>query len=225
MLTDLHMPEMDGYTLTAAVRATENGGARLPIIAITANAVIGEIKRCLEVGMDDSMTKPIQLKRLRAMLEQWLPATAVSSIAPLAVRPDATGQGTAAPQPGAAPVDLRILHDLVGSDAAVIGHLLTLYCATADKLSQDVMSGVHAQCYADVLFAAHTFKSNAWSVGAVALGELCDRLEQAAGAGDGNRLRSLLPQFESEHAAVLQYVRARGAGVNASPLIETAPRG
>ena len=59
LLTDCHMPHLDGFSLTGAIRAAEAPGQRLPIIAVTANAMHGEAQRCLEAGMDDYLSKPL----------------------------------------------------------------------------------------------------------------------------------------------------------------------
>ena len=74
VLTDIHMPEMDGYELAQRIRAAEadGRGARTPMIAVTANALKGEEQRCLAVGMDAYMTKPIGMDRLHATLQRWL---------------------------------------------------------------------------------------------------------------------------------------------------------
>ncbi len=79
LLTDLHMPEMDGYQLTAAIRLAEQGKgkARAPIIAFTANALKGEAEHCRAVGMDDYLSKPVQLAHLNAILQKWLPAASL----------------------------------------------------------------------------------------------------------------------------------------------------
>jgi PAS domain S-box-containing protein len=73
LFTDLQMPLMDGYELAALIRAEEGGGARLPIVALTANAVIEEASRCLSAGMDDCLTKPVQIATLSDALRKWLP--------------------------------------------------------------------------------------------------------------------------------------------------------
>ena len=78
LLTDLQMPEMDGFELVVAIRNAEAGRTRMPIVALTANALVSEADRCRSVGMDDCMTKPIQLEGLRAMLCKWLPGSAAS---------------------------------------------------------------------------------------------------------------------------------------------------
>ncbi len=76
VLTDCHMPEMDGFELTEALRAMENDdGYRVPIVAITANALQGEAERCLAGGMDDYLAKPVELQALKRTLEKWLPGT------------------------------------------------------------------------------------------------------------------------------------------------------
>jgi CheY-like chemotaxis protein len=74
LLTDCHMPNMDGYELTAAIRREESPGSHLPIIAVTASAMQGEDQRCRDAGMDDYLCKPLRLDELGPMLSKWLPA-------------------------------------------------------------------------------------------------------------------------------------------------------
>jgi PAS domain S-box-containing protein len=76
LLTDCHMPNLDGFGLTAAIRAQEPAGTRLPIIAVTANAMQGEGQRCRDRGMDDYLSKPLRMTELAAMLNKWLPVAA-----------------------------------------------------------------------------------------------------------------------------------------------------
>lgn len=75
VLMDCQMPEMDGLTATAEVRKLEKSGqqtGRVPIVAITANALQGDLERCLEAGMDDYVSKPIESHRLQEVLAKWL---------------------------------------------------------------------------------------------------------------------------------------------------------
>ena len=81
ILMDCDMPEMDGFAATAAIRAREGqGGARVPISALTANAMVGDRERCLSAGMDDYLSKPLALEALRDCLDRWVPATEDNSI-------------------------------------------------------------------------------------------------------------------------------------------------
>jgi CheY-like chemotaxis protein len=78
LLSDVHMPRMDGYALAGHIRKEEQqrGLTRTPIIALTASALKGEAERCLAAGMDDYLAKPVAIATLAAMLQRWLPHTA-----------------------------------------------------------------------------------------------------------------------------------------------------
>ncbi|MCK9564089.1 MAG: PAS domain S-box protein, partial [Bacteroidales bacterium] len=76
ILSDLHMPEMDGYDFVHALRSEERPPVHTPVIALTANAMHGEESRALARGFDDYLTKPVSLAALEAVLRHWLsPAT------------------------------------------------------------------------------------------------------------------------------------------------------
>jgi len=72
VLMDCQMPGLDGYEATAAIRAIDQSGARIPIIAMTADAITENRERCFQAGMDDYLNKPVKLDLLRARLDHWL---------------------------------------------------------------------------------------------------------------------------------------------------------
>ena len=76
VLMDMQMPGMDGLDATRLIRAAHTGAnhPRLPIIAMTANAMQKDREKCLEAGMDDYLVKPVTPESLAHMLERWLPA-------------------------------------------------------------------------------------------------------------------------------------------------------
>src|SRR6185436_5742424 len=88
VITDCQMPEMDGYELTRRIRETEKGGGpRAVVVAFTANTLREAADECHAAGMNDVLTKPIELKDLKAKLEHWLPAVVGPGVAASAPKP------------------------------------------------------------------------------------------------------------------------------------------
>ncbi|MBI4937638.1 MAG: PAS domain S-box protein [Nitrosomonadales bacterium] len=190
LLTDLHMPEMDGYELAAAIRANElkrGDGRRLPIVALSANALKSEAQRCREAGMDDYLAKPAPLENLRAMLAKWLPPSA---------------EAATPPAPAFATLDVGVLAALVGDDPVVIHDFLLDFRRSAPQLPAEIAAACAAGDTERVNALAHKLKSSARSVGALALGEICAALERAGKAGDTSGIAMLQDRLAAEMRAV-----------------------
>jgi PAS domain S-box-containing protein len=168
LLTDCHMPQLDGFALTDAIRAAEPVGSRLPIIAITANAMPGEAQRCRDRGMDDYLAKPLRMRELGASLARWL-------------APDAPARL----QPAQPPLwDPLALAELVGNNPALHRRLLDRFMRNAPDQVAVIQNAIGVGDVHAAALTAHTLKSAARSVGALALGALCQRLETAGLAQD-----------------------------------------
>ena len=74
VLMDCEMPELDGFGATKAIRERELSGRRIPIVALTANALSSDRNVCLDAGMDDYLSKPVEKATLRRVLARWCPA-------------------------------------------------------------------------------------------------------------------------------------------------------
>ena len=204
LLTDCHMPNMDGFELTQAVRESEPAGTHIPIIAVTANAMQGESQRCLARGMDDYLSKPLRLQELGPMLAKWLPLPGqVMRATPPANALDGTG-------PELAVWHVATLGELVGDNPATHRRLLERFLLNAADQVSDIEEAATAGELDRLATAAHTLKSAARSVGALALGELCQTLEHAGRAGDGlncsAQATKLGPAFATAAQAIKQHL-------------------
>ena len=83
ILMDCQMPIMDGLAAARAIRIAEAGGARVPIVAMTGNAMPGDREACLAAGMDDYLAKPFSLAALRAMIDRWTGSTTLADASAL----------------------------------------------------------------------------------------------------------------------------------------------
>jgi len=195
LLTDLHMPEMDGYTLTETIRREETGHKRMPILALTANALRGEANRARAAGMDEYLTKPVQLHLLGAALEKWLPRK--SGEAASAELPQTTHDGEATTA-----LNVAILKGLVGDDEETVREFLGDYLASARRLGKELRAASAAGDTRQIGAIAHKLKSSSRSVGALALADLCTELENAGRAGDKAAISQDMPKFEAAMTVV-----------------------
>jgi len=189
LLTDFHMPEMDGFELTAALRAAEatEERPRLPIVALTADALTGTEQQCLDAGMDGYLTKPINSRALGAMLAQWLPQAL-----PLRMPADAAPKPVepAAPAVAALPewdndiFDPAPLREMFGSLDAGAKSFLSNFVADAGKKVAEIEATIAKGDLAATRFIAHALKGSGLSMGTIRLGQLASDLQDACDAND-----------------------------------------
>ena len=190
LITDLHMPEMDGYDLARAIRAEESGQDHLPIIALSANALRGEQHRAFACGVDEYLTKPASLKVLRAVLQKWSKGDEEASALPVGaepVEPDSEASH--------AVFEVERLRALVGDDVAMVCDFLVEFCTSARSIELDLRKAIELRDAGDAASLAHRLKSSSRAVGAMKLADLCAGMESAARRDDGSRLEELLPAF------------------------------
>ena len=188
LLSDLHMPELDGYGLAAAIRAQEHGARRMPIVGLTASFAPGDDTRQQANGFDDYLSKPLQLTELKAVLEKWLPAA----------KSDVRVHGEAIAPAAAERLDVRVLANLIGNDPELIAEFLDDFRTSAMLIAMKLRAACTSHQAVQASEEAHKLMASARAVGATALGKLCAEMETAGKAGNTKLLTTLLPEFERE---------------------------
>jgi PAS domain S-box-containing protein len=204
LLTDCQMPNMDGFELTQTIRCEESAASRLPIIAVTGNAMRGEAQRCLTAGMDDYLSKPLRMHELGAMLAKWLPVADHRD-------PSAPGSELRDGQPVSADLptwDATTLGTLVGDNQVMHRRLLEKFLQTAPEKVDAIGVAIAAGICSEVARLAHPLKSAARSVGALAFGELCQQLETAGHANDASACSAQVQAFSASFVAAQQAIQA-----------------
>jgi len=210
LLTDCHMPEMDGYELTVRVRAWEQETLnRMPIVALTADALAGTARKCQECGMDAFLAKPIDLAQMDATLRKLLPRA-------VALR-RRRGQGEALPpRPEIAAIpaedtrppvlDLSPMREIFGSITDDARELLQLFVDSTRPLVEETRTALEAGKVDDAREASHGAKGAGNSAGAYRFGRLCAEIEAACARGDGEFAESLLAPMEAAFEETVQAI-------------------
>jgi len=207
VLTDFHMPEMDGFELTRRLRARETDGARVPIVALTADALPGTEQQCLDAGMDGYLTKPIDSKALAAALDRWLPQAKALRRRPEEAPPAAEPAAPPAESfPGIDPqvLDVARLRETFGGINPDALAFLGGFVAEIPQLIETIVTTLAAGNAAGARDAAHALKGAGWSAGAQRLGQIAADIQDCADAADletASLLGGLLTQTHAELAA------------------------
>jgi HPt (histidine-containing phosphotransfer) domain-containing protein len=194
------------------IRHAELGGSRLPIIAVTANAMQGEALRCRERGMDDYLSKPLRLNELGPMLVKWLPLAAVVSEVVAEGMSDGVSDVVSdavpsAPTPESPVWDAAVLPRMVGNNLTMHKRLLEKFLLSAAEQTGRINAAAAIDDTATVSRVAHALKSAARTVGALQMGELCQVLETAGNAGNGTACKALAEELGTAFAAVMADVK------------------
>ncbi|NML45054.1 response regulator [Ramlibacter sp. G-1-2-2] len=200
VITDCHMPHMDGYELARAIRQSEAqaGRKRIPIIACTANALQGECDACFAAGMDDFLVKPVELSALVEKLDQWLPLPQQPAVP---ARPE--------PARSEIPIDEALLAANCGGDAAMFGEVLAAFRRTCEDDTTGLRLALAANDAAQVSQFAHRMAGASRMVGALGFAAACEPLDRAGRAGDWPAIQAALPAFERESRRLADWFEAR----------------
>ncbi|MDH4264091.1 MAG: response regulator [Deltaproteobacteria bacterium] len=191
ILMDVQMPEMDGFEATAAIRQKESEmGRHIPIIAMTAHAMKGDRELCLEKGMDDYVSKPIQPKDLSVAINRQLGNT----VLPQPEVPPGDGSD------GKVVFDQRILLDRLDGDEELFKEIVRTFLDDAPLQVEKLKQALREENLSQIEKKAHSLKGAAMNIGGNALQATALEVEVAGKKGDLKSTRELIPKFEKEFA-------------------------
>ena len=205
ILMDLQMPELDGYDATTLIRA-KPGFESVPILAMTAHALVHERDRCIAVGMNDYITKPINPEALTHVLLQWIRPHGAPASAPAPAEPaEAAAAAQSLPElPGITPeVGLGLVMGRMDLYRAVLAMFLGLRANTAEELE----AALAREDFIGAGRIAHSMISGAATIGAVTLSNTALALELALKSGQPSEWRPLVASFRQDLQRVLQGLR------------------
>jgi|HigsolmetaAR202D_1030399.scaffolds.fasta_scaffold00279_3 two-component system sensor histidine kinase/response regulator len=201
ILMDMQMPVMDGLEATRRIRDLEAGKRRTPIVALTANAMMGTLERCLEAGMDDYLTKPLDISRLEDVLDRFLGERAQSA--------QSTGEQPVAAPKSSNPIEeirARLL-DIAGGDVGFVADLVETFAISGTDALREMSSAAQAQDIAAVGRAAHKLKGASSNLHIESLAELASKVEIAAKEGTLTDPAQSLATLTSEFQRIVMALR------------------
>jgi Amt family ammonium transporter len=199
VLMDCQMPDLDGFEATGQIRRWEDTGelaGHLPIVALTANAIKGDRERCLEAGMDDYLSKPVESQTLEATLRKWLGASLAEQDGAQAVPSGSLTHKRR--ENSAATIEVGPLLERCFDNVELALSLLEEFEATGRQTLEELQRSVAIHDATSAAKAAHSLKGAAGILCAETLRKLAADTEAAGRAGDHKALMELVPQLAAE---------------------------
>lgn len=208
------MPEMDGYDATKNIRAGKAGieNQDITIVAMTANAMVGDRQKCLDAGMNDYLSKPLEPEDLEKMLVKWLR----HGMSPT--------EESAQQDPGSNVVGLDGTVDTwnqqgalkrLGGREAMLDKLIALYLSDMPNQLAEIHSCYQRNNLEGVCLVAHTIKGVSANLSGTRVQQIAGEIESAAKAADSALIDALLPKLESAYDVLRELLHAYAVSVNA----------
>ncbi|MGX9775570.1 response regulator [Janthinobacterium aestuarii] len=184
VLMDCQMPVMDGYQATRKLRQDPRY-SNLPVIAMTANAMVGDKEKCLDAGMNDFIAKPIDVAQLFGTLARWIAPATPQEMAAVVAQPEAE-------LPVIAGLKMAEAMRRVGGNAALMRKLLDRFVETQFDAMQRIVAAIENNQLETAIREAHTLKGLAGNIGAGGLADSAARVEHLLSLGSHDGLPQAL---------------------------------
>lgn len=217
LLTDCHMPKLDGFELTSEIRSLEQEQSQLtkiPIIAITANALLGEVDHCISAGMDDYLSKPVEVTNLKKILDRWINASKTTHESHESIANDIENldmEQESFYDDGLTPINFQRLSDILGSKEENLLHsILQLYWETALEDFAKIDQAFNDKELTELRNKVHAAKGAANSSGASLLGKALMELQHETDNGDWAQISVALQDSHEKLKQLEGFLKQRG---------------
>ncbi len=198
ILMDCQMPVMDGYTSSREIRKIDRF-KDLPIIAMTANAMAGDREKCIEAGMDDHISKPINVKEMYSVMAKWITPSRLQMEAPVDQGSTTTDES---PLPDLNRIDTATALKRMGNNNKLYRKLLIKFYNDYCNGAKELENLLEKDSQGDAERYAHTIKGLAGNIGATELRAIAGNLEKALREFKESEVKALLKDFTTELDAV-----------------------
>ncbi len=209
VLMDVQMPVMGGFEATSVIRDREcKTGGHLPIVAMTANAMKGDREKCLAAGMDDYISKPVDIARLRGLLQRM--SSGRSRLSEDSMNGDRTTKEAAGLPESTheCPIDFDKAMENLGGERELFEEVLELFVQTIPQIRQDLETAIASKDASRLRLVAHGLKGSAANVCAESARQVAEQIEGMAKREDFTEVDKVFADLDTHLKRLEEYVKS-----------------